>query len=108
MFWIKRRAPCIDGPGSVDECHAGAVQWWLGDWVNYGEATYGETYSQALEATEYEEKTLRNYAYVARNIQMSRRRDNLTFSVHSEIVGLPTAKEQDRWLLIVIDRREDQ
>ena len=76
----------------------GAVQWWLGDWMNYGEHAYGEMYSQALDATEYAEKTLRNYAYVARNIQLSRRRDNLDFSVHSEIAGLPTAKEQDRWL----------
>lgn len=26
-----------------------SVQWWLGDWLNYGEAKYGEKYSQVLE-----------------------------------------------------------
>jgi hypothetical protein len=35
---------------------------------------------------------------VARNIQLSRRRDNLSFLVHSEIAGLSTAEDQDRWL----------
>ena len=27
----------------------GAVQWWLGDWLNYGEHAYGEQYSQARQ-----------------------------------------------------------
>src|ERR1039457_2825142 len=27
----------------------GAVQFWIGDWLNFGEHAYGEKYSQALE-----------------------------------------------------------
>jgi hypothetical protein len=27
----------------------GAVHWWIGDWLNYGEQNYGEMYEQALE-----------------------------------------------------------
>ncbi len=34
--------------------------------------------------------TLKNYAYVAGNLQSSRRRDDLTFKAHSEVCGLPT------------------
>jgi hypothetical protein len=48
--------------------------------------------------TGYDEGTLRKCAYVARNIQFLRRRENLTFSVHSELAGLSTAEDQDRWL----------
>jgi|TARA_Y100000034_G_scaffold6889_1_gene7612 N6-adenosine-specific RNA methylase IME4 len=81
----------------------GAVQWWLGDWLNYGESSYGEKYSQALEVTGIPLATLENYAYVAGNLQDSRRREDLSFSVHSEIVGLQTAKEQDRWLAKAAD-----
>jgi hypothetical protein len=44
------------------------------------------------------EHRARDYAFVAGNIQLSRRRDDLSFSVHAEIASLPTAKEQDRWL----------
>jgi hypothetical protein len=76
----------------------GAVQWWIGDWLNYGERTYGRKYSEALSTLSLEEGTLRNYAFVAGNIQLSRRRDNVSFSVHSEAAALPTAKEQDLWL----------
>ena len=28
----------------------GAVQFWIGDWLNYGEHTYGEKYAQAVSA----------------------------------------------------------
>ena len=85
----------------------GAVQWWLGDWLNYGESSYGEKYSQALEVTGIPLATLENYAYVAGNLQDSRRREDLSFSVHSEIVGLQTAKEQDRWLAKAADEGSD-
>ena len=71
---------------------------WIGDWLNYGEPVYGEKYSQALEATGIPLATLENYAYVAGNLQSSRRREDVRFSVHCEAVQLPTTKEQDRWL----------
>lgn len=28
------------------------MQWWLGDWVRYGEGRWGEKYAQALEVSE--------------------------------------------------------
>jgi len=49
------------------------VQWWLGDWLNYGDAAYGEKYSQALEDTDYKYQTLANLAWVASRIGISRR-----------------------------------
>lgn len=74
-----------------------ACQWWWGDWLNYGERAYGEKYTQALETSEYEEKTLRTTSWVARQIGMSRRRDILSFSHHAEVASLE-ATEQDAWL----------
>lgn len=78
----------------------GAVHWWIGDWLNYGEDRWGEMYSQALEATGFEYQTLRNDKWVANQIDLSRRRDKLSFSHHAEIASLP-ADAQDRWLDII-------
>jgi hypothetical protein len=52
-----------------------AVQWWIGDWIRFGEQRYGEKYSQALEATPYDEQSLRNMVWVAEHVEPSRRRD---------------------------------
>lgn len=75
----------------------GAVQWWIGDWINYGESAYGEKYSQALEATDYEYETLKGYSYTARMVEKVRRRTNLLFSHHREVAKLKP-KEQEKWL----------
>jgi N6-adenosine-specific RNA methylase IME4 len=75
----------------------GAMLWWIGDWLLYGERAYGEKYAEALEATPYEYGTLRNAKVVAEAIALSRRRDNLTWAHHQEVAPLEPA-DQDRWL----------
>jgi N6-adenosine-specific RNA methylase IME4 len=74
-----------------------ACQWWIGDWLNYGERTYGETYAQAIDATGYEYGSVANMAYVAGRIELSRRRESLSWSHHQEVAPLEPA-EQDKWL----------
>lgn len=43
-----------------------SIPWWVGDWINYGEGKYGETYSQGLALWDYGYQTLMNMASVAR------------------------------------------
>lgn len=71
--------------------------WWLGDWPVYGEYAYSDRYKQALADTSLGYQTLRNYAWVARKIPLSRRRDALSFGHHAEVAALPD-HEQDVWL----------
>jgi len=71
--------------------------WWIGDWLRYGNARYGERYVPAARVTGYDVQTLMNMAYVAGRFDMSRRRDGLSFSHHAELAGIP-AEEQDLWL----------
>lgn len=71
-----------------------AVQWWIGDWLNYGESRYGEKYAQALEETGKAKKTLMNYAYVAKAIETSRRRDVVDFSTHAEVASLKPDEQE--------------
>jgi len=75
----------------------GSVHWWIGDWVNYGEMAYGEKYSQALEDTEFSEKTLWNDAWVCSRFEISRRREKLPYSYHIDVAAL-NQEEADRLL----------
>lgn len=71
--------------------------WGLGDAINFGERVYGETYTQAVDATKLSESTLQGYAYVARRIPRSRRRHGLSFSHHAAVASL-APQERERWL----------
>ena len=71
--------------------------WWIGDWVRYGTARYGDRYGPAAKVTGYDIQSLRNMAYVAGRFDVPRRRDALSFSHHAELAGLPL-EEQDLWL----------
>jgi len=71
--------------------------WWIGDWLNYGERKYGEMYTQAMDGTGAAYQTLRNAKWTCEQIELSRRRDNLSFAHHAEVAGL-SIEEQDLWL----------
>jgi hypothetical protein len=71
--------------------------WWLGDWLRYGTARYGDKYRPAAGVTGYDVQSLMNMAWVAGRFELSRRRENLSFSHHAELAGLPPA-DQELWL----------
>ncbi len=72
-------------------------QWWVADWMAYGSARWGEKYVMAAKVTGYDSQTLRNMVYVARSVDLSRRRDNLSWSHHAEVSALDP-DEQEAWL----------
>lgn len=74
-----------------------AVNWWLGDWILFGEQSYGETYSEAIDLTGLEHDTLKNIVYVARNVLERSRRNDLTWS-HHQVVAPLEPPEQEEWL----------
>lgn len=74
-----------------------AIQWWLGDWLVYGEFRWRQKYSQAIQVTGRAEQTLMNYHFVAKAISPSRRREEVDFSTHAEVAGLDEP-DQDRIL----------
>lgn len=75
-----------------------ATQWAIGDWINYGEAYYGEKYAQALDVTEVSFRTLQNYAWLSKSFPISRRRENLSWSHHAAVKGIKDETEQDALL----------
>ncbi|MEU6551300.1 LmbU family transcriptional regulator [Streptomyces sp. NPDC046915] len=82
---------------------ADASSWWLGDWLIYGQNRYPDRYKRAIEASSLHYKTLRNYAWVARKFDVSRRRDTLSMQHHAEVAAL-SEEEQELWL----DRAEQE
>jgi hypothetical protein len=73
------------------------VGWWLGDWLRFGNAAYGERYGPAARMTGYDRQSLMNMVYVASRCEPSRRREKLSWSHHAEIAAFEPA-EQDEWL----------
>lgn len=76
---------------------ASSSAWYLGDWLVFGQDRYTDRYRRAVEAVGLDYQTLRNYAWIARKFEPSRRRQGLPFQHHAEVAALPPA-EQDRWL----------
>ncbi|MER7226805.1 LmbU family transcriptional regulator [Streptomyces rubradiris] len=76
---------------------ADSFAWCLGDWLVYGQDKYGDRYRQAVEAAGLDYQTLRNYAWVARKFDVSRRHPQLSFQHHAEVAALRPG-DQDVWL----------
>lgn len=74
-----------------------STAWCLGDWLVYGEMAFTGRYREAIAQTSLDYQTLRNYAWVAKQVPLSRRRDRLSFSHHAEVAAL-SEPEQDFWL----------
>ena len=74
-----------------------AAQWWIGDLLAYGQREWAEGYRQVAALTGKDVKTLRNYVYVAQKVEVSRRRDTLSFGHHQAVAPFD-AESQTYWL----------
>jgi hypothetical protein len=95
-------------PGDIDLAEWSAVgrrfgeigrcsQWWLGDWIQYGNERFGERYTRAVKLTGYDVQSLMNMVYVASRFEISRRREGLSWSHHSALAALEL-DDQEHWL----------
>lgn len=62
-------------------------QWWVGDWLAYGEHEWGEKYAQAVEATGKSVETLKRTNWVANRFEERFRHRNLSYSHHEEVAA---------------------
>lgn len=76
----------------------GSIHWWLGDLLADGEnRQWGETYREACEEYGRDYATLRDYAWIARNVNLSFRNDKLTFTHHRHVAKMDAAG-QSLWI----------
>jgi hypothetical protein len=86
--------------GAVARCS----QWWIGDWIRYGNAQWGEKYSDAARITGYDVGSLRNMAWVASQFELSLRSDKLSWSHHALLAPLDE-EEKRLWIERAIEDR---
>ena len=76
--------------------------WAEADWLNHGEARYGETYAQAINVTGHRIQTLMNRKYVGSRIPKALRFRHLSLSTAAEVASMEP-EEQAKWLTLVRD-----
>ena len=63
-------------------------QFAVGDWINYGEARYGEKYAQALGLIPRDLKTLQNWVWVSKGVPLHVRVSGVSWSHHRAVASL--------------------
>ena len=79
------------------------INFWIGDWILFGESHFPETYSQAILLTGKSDATLRNCAWVASVFPPEQRRD-LSFTHHFEVAGMDNVQDRDH----LLDKAEEE
>jgi hypothetical protein len=85
--------------------YADAQYWIAGDLANFGEAHYGEAYSQFVDVMGYDPGTLTAAMYVARTIRFEERRPELSWSCHQVVAGIKDPEQRKAWLGLAADNK---
>lgn len=76
-----------------------SLQWLAGDFVLYGlQHEYGQV-AEFADLLDRDPQTIYNWAWVCKNVTLSRRRESLSFGHHEVVASLPPEK-QEQWLAI--------
>lgn len=104
--WLRLTQEAIADFEKTRDDHAAAM-FRVGDALAYGEREYGEEYAQAIDATRksilLSVKTLKNAAWICKNVGPEVRHEMLSFSHHGEVAAL--SPEEQRELL---EKAEDE
>lgn len=85
--------------------YADAQYWIAGDLANFGEAHYGEAYTQFVEVMGYDPGTLTAAMYVARVIPFNERRPELSWSCHQVVAGIKDPEQRKAWLGLAAENK---
>lgn len=64
------------------------IEWAIADAINFGKHAYGHVYAQWVQETGLSKKTLANIAWVGRQVESSRRREDVAFGIYAEVAAL--------------------
>jgi hypothetical protein len=77
---------------------AGSINWWLGDWLAFGESHYGESYTQAVETTGLTAGHLSVCKWVSQRYQPYERNKFVSWSHHRIVAHLENPDIRDQFL----------
>lgn len=72
-----------------------SLNWWLGDYLNFGEQKFGETYTQAVEATGRAVESLMKYKAVAERVPKEIRQETLGWVHHFYVAYIDADQRGD-------------
>ena len=81
-----------------------AHQWWVGDWMVFGDQKYGQEMMQAVELDGYDPDTISQWMWVSETIPEAERRETLSWSHHRAVAGLPRKADRKK----VLNRAEKE
>lgn len=70
-------------------------QWWAGDLLVYAEAHFDEAFAQVEAELGIGAHTALNWRYVAKHVEVSRRREDLAWSQHAEVARLGSKAQRE-------------
>jgi hypothetical protein len=73
---------------------ANSIRWWVGDWLLYGHAKFGEMQAEVQDIAGLSYDSLADAKWIAKEFKISRRREKLSWGHHREVAGLPQEIQQ--------------
>lgn len=83
----------------------GSINWWIGDWLQFGERVYGETYAQAIEITGAEYQWLADCKWVSGRVPADVRFPELSWSHHRAVSKIENPDDQLHILNVAVDKK---
>ena len=80
-----------------------SLNWWIGDWLVFGEHNYGQKYSQAETITNHRQDYLKACNFVSGKIPSANRVYGLSWSHHREVCPL-SPEDQKVWLTKALEQ----
>jgi len=78
------------------------VAFWWGDFLNYCEDVFPETWTQLIPDIGWTPKTLQNWKWVCANVRKNARYETLSFGHHETVAGLDP-EDQDHFLKLAAE-----
>lgn len=75
-----------------------SMQWLIGDWLLWGEQLQYGTYEEFASEFGFEVQTIYNYRWVAGKVEISLRKEKLSFGHHNLVAGMKAKEDQAYWL----------
>jgi len=98
--WIEEGKTLRSAKNGLEALNS-QLQFDIGDWLLKRE----NSYSEASKITDYTVETLRNLAYVAKNVPVSLRVVTLQWATHALVAPLSDPEDQRKVLAIAVERR---
>lgn len=90
--------------GNILEPFADSLRWLIGDWLVLGERTFKKTTEELAARFKKAKGTIYNWTSVCKQVDISRRREELDFTFHVEVAAL-SPSEQTRFLKKAVDEK---